>query len=307
MKIGAIFTAIFLCFTAISLALPDYADAARMGGGRSFGSRPSMSRPAPAPRQATTQRQATAAPTQTPGRSGMLGGMGGLFGGLLAGTLLGSLLSGNGFAGGGGGFMDIILLAILGFVAWKLFQRFRSRPSAQPAEASSGGSFYNTRNVEQDAAPLQRSDAGASAWDKLKTSMTGAVPATEQTDVQVPVGFDAEEFIKGAKMAYTRLQSSWDKRDLDDISQFVTAAVLANLQKQLEEDPNPGKTEIMLVNAQLLGVEEDGQAERAEVYFDVLMREDPNQQMPENVREIWHFLRMGKNGSWKLDGIQQVE
>ena len=81
---------------------------------------------------------------------------------------------------------------------------------------------------------------------------------------------------------------------------------MAELQKQLAEDPNPSHTEILMVDAQLLNVEQDGPAERAQVYFDVLMRENPNQPSPENVREIWHFMRMGKNGSWKLDGIQQV-
>lgn len=310
MKIGTIFTAIFLFFTAISLVMPDYAEAARMGGGRSFGSRPSMTRPAPTPRQSTAQqRQATTAPTQTPGRMGM---MGGLFGGLLAGTLLGSLL-GNGM-GGSGGFLDIIILGILIFVGYKLFQRFRNR-SAQAAAANSGN-YYAQSNDEPLQVPLQRADGGADTWSRLKAAVSARdnAPASDSAsfggngaDVPVPPGFDTTKFLEGAKMAYTRMQQSWDNRDLADISQFATGAVMATLQEQMQEEPNPGHTEIMLINAQLLGVEQDGQEERAEVYFDVLMRETPDQKTPENVREIWHFLRMGKNGTWKLDGIQQVE
>ena len=118
MKIKALVTAFIFLFTAIALSIPDSADAARMGGGRSFGSRPSMSRPAQQP----AQRSATAGQTQAPGRNGMMGGMGGLFGGLLAGTLLGSMLSGSGLGGGGGGFLDLILLGVLVFVGYKLFQ-----------------------------------------------------------------------------------------------------------------------------------------------------------------------------------------
>ena len=101
MKIKAILTMLIMLGGACMYALPDTADAARLGGGRSFGSRPSMSQPAQAPsamqRQSTQQRQ-QAAQAQQPQRKGFLGGMGGLLGGLLAGSLIGSLLFGGGFA-----------------------------------------------------------------------------------------------------------------------------------------------------------------------------------------------------------------
>ena len=102
MKIKAILTMLIMLGGACMYALPDTADAARLGGGRSFGSRPSMSQPAQAPsamqRQSTQQRQ-QAAQAQQPQRKGFLGGMGGLLGGLLAGSLIGSLLFGGGFNG----------------------------------------------------------------------------------------------------------------------------------------------------------------------------------------------------------------
>ena len=46
MKIKAILTMLIMLGGACMYALPDTADAARLGGGRSFGSRPSMSQPA---------------------------------------------------------------------------------------------------------------------------------------------------------------------------------------------------------------------------------------------------------------------
>ena len=64
MKIKAILTMLIMLGGACMYALPDTADAARLGGGRSFGSRPSMSQPAQAPsamqRQSTQQRQQAA-------------------------------------------------------------------------------------------------------------------------------------------------------------------------------------------------------------------------------------------------------
>ena len=83
--------------------------------------------------------------------------------------------------------------------------------------------------------------------------------------------------------------------------------MLDAVREQLEAEPTPSTTEVLLVNAQLLGVENDGDEQRAQVFFDVLMRESPDQQAPSSVREVWHFVRPIAGGSWKLDGIQQVD
>ena len=108
-------------------------------------------------------------------------------------------------------------------------------------------------------------------------------------------------------MAYNRLQQAWDKRDMADIAQFATQAVQEEVRRQMEADPTSGSTELLLVNAHLLGVENDGPDQYAQVFFDVLLREDPAQQAPTSVREVWHFVRPVAGGMWKLDGIQQVE
>ncbi|MGE9984412.1 Tim44 domain-containing protein [Desulfovibrio sp. SGI.169] len=318
MKLSAILTGIFLLFSAFALALPETADAARMGGGRSFGGKPFMSKPAPAPamRQQTpgAQRQPMnqAQAGQAAQRPGLFGGMGGLFGGLLAGTLLGSLLAGNGFSGGG--FMDIILIGLLVFLGLKLFARFRNRQAPAPAGAGAQGSVMGGLHGdlrEDSASRGMRRDSVASGWDALRDTGQGGADQARGFDaaprVDVPEGFDVDEFLRGAKMAYNRLQQSWDKRDLNDIAQFATPAVLNAVREQLEAEPAPGVTEVLLVNAQLLGVENDGDSQRAQVFFDVLLRERPDQQAPSSVREIWHFMRPSANGVWKLDGIQQVE
>ena len=124
--------------------------------------------------------------------------------------------------------------------------------------------------------------------------------------IPLPADFDAEEFLRGAKMAYNRLQAAWDSRDLNDIAQFASPAVMDAVRQQLAEETEPSKTEILLVNAQLLSVVNEDKEQRAQVYFDVLMRERPDQPTPSNVREIWHFVRELDGGTWKLDGIQQV-
>ncbi len=297
--------AIFLAFACVSMT-PDVSDAARLGGGRSFGSQPAMRQSAPAPTQrpqTMQQRQMQQnAPQQ---RSGFLGGMGGILGGVLAGTLIGSLLSGGGFSGGG--FMDIILLAAIAFIAYKLFSRRRAAAPAPAAATAAPGGMAAPQAPYQ---PMERTDmqqsAANDAWGGLRSQPMASAEAVNGPTL--PAGFDAEEFLRGAKMAYTRLQKAWDSRDLNDIAQFASPAVMEAVREQLQAEPTPTTTELLLVNAQLLEVtQEPGGVERAQVYFDVLMREDPKQETPSSVREIWHFMRENAQSMWRLDGIQQVD
>jgi len=270
------------------------ADAARFGGGKSFGGGSHMSKPAaPPPSSPGLNRAAPGQPA--PGLAGAaaaprFGGMGGMLGGLLAGTLIGSLLFGGGFHGGG--VMDILIIGLLLYFGFKLFSRFR-----RPAEAA-GPSAYSSWQPEQ----AQRTGTD---WGMLREQPQGANLDAPAGDA-VPADFDVEDFLRGAKMAYTRLQASWDKRDMDDIAQFTSPAVLQEVRAQAEEDPDPSTTELLLINARVLSVVREGETERATVFFDVLLREDPKIQMTTQVREVWHFMR-SDGASWKLDGIQQVE
>ena len=305
----------FLILVMLAFAYGE-ANAARIGGGRSFGGRPSMSQPFTKPtppvgsqsmRQQASSRQ-QAATAATPNR-GLFGGMGGMLGGLLAGSLLGSLLFGGGFSGGG--FLDIIIIAALLFFGFKFFGRRRAASQTAATQAAGHAPSFDMPGQQPAADSVhQRSSEqrGGFDWSALSTPAAGSSQPAYQEAARVPAGFDEEEFLRGAKAAYTRLNASWDKRDLNDIAQFSTPAFLAELRKQAEEDKTPGTTEIMLVNASIVEVNTVGNEEIAQVYFDVLLREDPSQESPAEVREVWHFVRpAGGQGTWKLDGIQQVE
>ena len=290
------------------LTFVDDSYAARMGGGRSFGSQPTMRSPAVAPRPAQQQpyrNPATqSAPRPATAPMGGMGAMGGLFGGLLAGTLLGSLLGGGGAAGAGGGigFIDIILFGLVIWLGLKFFRRMHQGNAPQAETRTPFQQPY------ADAGPNAYNDvqASPSAWDRLRNAAQDGSSVGGFGAPQVPAGFDTDEFLQGAKAAYVRMQSSWDQRDLNDIALFATPAVMDVLREQMREDPNPSSTELVSISAQLMGVANEGQLQRAQVYFDVLMREDPKQLRPEPAREIWHFVRTLPDGTWKLDGIQQA-
>ena len=314
------------------LLLGAEAEAKRMGGGASFGSKPSYSKSYSAPTSPSSPSSSpivqprttpTPAPVAAPQPSTGFGSRFGWgIGGFLAGGLLGSMLFGHGFGGGMGGggigMLDIILIGLIIFFVVKLF---RGRKQSGPQEASPPEQFTPP--------PADGRSQAQQSWDALRSTPSSPPPAAEQpgtggfgdgsqtpgqpvaqaAEPVVPEGFSIPDFLEGAKSVYSRLQTSWDRRDLKDIALFTTAEVLAEIERQAVADPNPSKTELLMVNARLLEFKEDSQLTVATVYFDVLLREDASESHPKQVREVWHFMRetANPNSNWKLEGIQQME
>jgi len=104
------------------------------------------------------------------------------------------------------------------------------------------------------------------------------------------------------------MQSSWDKRDLEDIRQFVSPEVWAEIEHQAQEDPQSGKTELLLINPRILEARETDSQTVVSVFYDVMMREN-QAETAKQVREVWHFSRDTRSPEafWVLEGIQQVE
>jgi predicted lipid-binding transport protein (Tim44 family) len=292
-------TIFFILAAAIGAACVLYvwngtAEAARLGGGGSFGSRPSYQRstPAPSPKPTSPQMNPSQPYQQTPGTTpSPMGRSGGMLGGLLMGGLIGSLFFGGGNAYGGPGLLDLILMGGGLFLLLRFLRARRMEPESRSADGS----------LPFDRGPGQ--GWGTPGFDLSPEPVTAGV---EQP--AVPPGFDADEFLKGAKAIYTRLQASWDKRDLDDIRQFASPEVFEEIQRQAKDDPNPGKTELILINPRILEVRDIDSRTVASVLYDVMMREN-REEMAKQVRELWHFSRdAGKPESfWILEGIQQVE
>lgn len=296
--------------------------AKRAGGGGSFGSRSGYSRsytPPPsapsspsAPSQLNQQRPAPTPPVAQPA-PGMGSRFGWGIGGFLMGGLLGSMLFGGGFGGGFGGIglMDILLIGGIIFLAFKLLRR-KAQPQNQGQQPGQYSQPDAHTRAEQSWDNL-RSTPPAGAGGGAGAFGNGSLAAQGQSDAPqgpaVPEGFNVPEFLEGAKTVYTRLQSSWDRRDLADIALFTTREVHEEMTRQAQADPGPSRTELLMVNARLVEYREEGPDSIATVLFDVLMREDANEDRPKQVREVWHFVRETRNAAsnWRLEGIQQLE
>jgi predicted lipid-binding transport protein (Tim44 family) len=123
----------------------------------------------------------------------------------------------------------------------------------------------------------------------------------------VPADFDVEGFVRNAKVHFIRLQAAWDARDLDDIREFTAPEVFAEIRMQLSEEPGaPARTEVVSLEAQLLGIEESASEYVASVRFDGSIRE--GQGAAEPFSEVWNLSKPKRgNRGWLLAGIQQLQ
>lgn len=269
----------------------DIAEARRMGGGRSFGSKPSYNRSTPNKAPASSPTKSNPAAPATAPRSGL----GGMMGGFLMGGLIGSMLFGGGHGFGGPGLFDLLL------IGGGLFLLFRYLKSKKMATASPGGGA--AMFDRESPGPMGGGGGGWGSGNFIPSGASSASPA-----VSYPPGFDPEEFLKGATAIYTRLQNAWDKRDLQDIRVFTSPEVFSEIQDQARQDPTPGKTELLLINPGILEVRDVDNQTIVSVRYDVTLREDTDA-VAKQVLELWHFSRNRNNPDdfWILEGIQQME
>ena len=276
-----------IALTLLLFAWPDLADAKRMGGGGSFGSKPSYSSGYNKP-AAPTKDSPTMAQQAAPSNPSRFGGLGGMMGGLLMGGLIGSMLfGGGGFAGPG--MLDILLLAMGGFLLFKFMKSRRAATANSAPYAYAGNAGV-------------REPASHGGWGQQRfESQSPQAPV-------FPAGLDEQEFLAGAKALYTRLQASWDRRDIDDIRQFTSPEVHEEIARQAALDPAHGRTEILMVEARALDVRSSGTETVISVLFDAMLREDNADAPAEQIREVWHIRRdeSAPSPQWTLEGIQQL-
>ena len=122
----------------------------------------------------------------------------------------------------------------------------------------------------------------------------------------VPSDFDADGFVRNAKVNFIRLQAANDARNLEDIREYTTPELFAEIKMNWMEHGNAAqKTDVVSLNAEVIDVTEEAARYIVSVRFTGLLREDANA-APEGIDEIWHMTkpRDGKTG-WVVAGIQQ--
>jgi len=316
--------ALFAGCIGLALAIPD-ADARRLGGGRSFGKQSGnvAQRQAPAqpnaPAKQTDANSAAAQPqpgaTPQPQRNRWLGPIAGLAAGLGIAALLSHLGLGGAFAEMLGSFLLIAALVVAGLFVYRLMRRSRPGPVSGPAHAGPGRASGTSHafEVQQPAtagtAPVRGGAMSVTGEPLRPLAPAGEVQPTASTATwSVPAEFDVESFLRSAKVYFVRLQAAWDANNQDDIREFTTPEMFAEIKVDLAERGTvPTQTDVVNLEAEFLGIEEQGRNALASVRFHGLMRETPGTPAAP-FSEVWNLVKplSGKDG-WLLAGIQQLE
>lgn len=277
----------FLILLTIALASVSLfaatAEAKRFGGGGSFGKQrtmaPQQAQKAPAAAPAPAQG---AAPAQAAGNKWL-----GPLAGLAIGAGLGALFAGGGLGGAMGGILMALLAA--GAVMF-LIAKFRKQQPQSAMQYAGAGAPCNEPQSTQQPLPGAAIDVAP------------AMPAGN-----IPADFPVESFLRSAKTSFIRLQAANDRKDLNDIREYTTPEMFAEISMQMQERGDaPQKTDVIAIRGELLEVANEGDFAIASVRFTGQLRE--NNGAPENVDEIWHVQKNLRDDKsvWLLAGIQQT-
>ncbi len=330
--------------SALALASLDADAARRLGGGGSIGKQSSnvtqrQAAPAPAPTAPATQNATNAAakpaaataPAPAPAAQPKKP-WGAMLGGLAAGLGLAWLAHSLGLGEAFGQFMLIALLVLVAMVVIGMVMRSRK---SQPGRSSGPFAFQGAGGAPVAATPRQYSpnnvgnDASARPWESNNMAFeparlpdssarphdAGVVIGSALAGAQswsIPADFDTTGFLTAAKRNFVTLQDAWDRSDIASLRSMMTDGMLGEIKTQLAEreshlDGQPNKTDVVMLEAQLLGIEDLGDDYMASVEFSGMIREEPSAG-PSPFREVWNMTKP-KNGAigWLVAGVQALQ
>jgi predicted lipid-binding transport protein (Tim44 family) len=118
---------------------------------------------------------------------------------------------------------------------------------------------------------------------------------------------DVDELLRLARLSFVQLQAAWDRGDLQVLGALTTGPLLADLRDQLaHRGPGPNRTEVVSLQARLLGLEELREAFVASVEFSGLIRERMDDGA-EPFRELWLLANVKSAGrGWQLAQVQSL-
>ena len=305
---------VLLATVWLTLALLEGYAEARAGGGRSGGSRGSRSYSAPArpsqPAQPTQpRREASPTPQQAapvgPQPGGFMRGLaGGLFGGFLGAMLFSSFADAGwgGFGGSGFGLIEILLLAGLGYLIFRMVRRTALATGYSPAQHQSTG----------------------------YSSSYGTMPAPEAPTVDEPdfnsirildPGFRPDQFVKSAQDIFFKGQAAWSRNDVATLTSLCKPEIAQAWEQELANLNARGWSN-RIDNIALRATEiTEAWTEQGQDYitvrfeanlFDYTVDEKSGAVMsgsksePVAFEEFWTFNRPVGPNPWKLAAVQQA-
>jgi len=314
------FAAAIIAVSGLTLAAVTFdAEAARIGKGSSAGRQSTnvttqkSAQPAAASSTTTQRAAAPAAATAGTAAAGAAAKTGasrwlGPLAGIAAGLGIAALLSHLGL---GGALADFLVIALIAgaviFGVMFIMRRMRGpQPAAQGAGAGSPNANTMWRESSQPAPDAQQAPVAlpASATGSMSAAGFGSdAPAPDQNWF-IPVDFGTQRFLSEAKKQFVSIQKVWDSGNISEMRNFLTDDLMKELQAQLSGRIEENHTEVVLLNAELLGIEKVSDGHLASVRFSGMLREQAGAEAF-RFEEVWNLFKP-EQGGWLLAGIQQV-
>ncbi len=308
--------------------------ARRMGGGKSIGQQSNQVTKRDAAPQTPAAPAQNAAPTNAakpaaaPAAAAPKKPWGAMLGGLAAGLGLAWLASSLGLGEAFGNILMALLIGVAVLAVIGMILRARRGGAAQTgglayqgagASAESPATFkqYSPNNVGNDASARpwegQNTRFDSSAASQTTGSMIGSGIGSGLSGSQtwgIPAGFDVDSFVTAAKRNFVTLQDAWDRSDISALRSMMTDAMVVEIRNQLSEREaqfpgQPNKTEVVMLDAQLLGIEEQADAYLASVEFNGMIREDASSG-PSPFREVWNMRKSKQDGGLLVAVVQAL-
>lgn len=292
-----------------TLTMSDAEAAKRLGGGKSTGmQRENVTQPANTA-TAAGAGAAGAAAAAAPKKSWM-----GPLAGLAAGLGLAALASYLGFGEELAtalmiGLAVMLVMAVVGY----FMMRKRMAQAGQAGMGGVGGMQYAGAGAGMGGAqgqtparpydwsmPAGGAAAGAAGGSMIGANLNGGAS-------RLPADFDAIGFANNAKGQFIRLQAAYDSGNVQDIREFTTPEMFADIRADLDSrGPATSSNEVVYVDAQVMDVSEEAQRYIVSVRFNGVLR-DSRTREDERFDEVWHLTKPREGqGGWLLSGIQQM-
>jgi predicted lipid-binding transport protein (Tim44 family) len=300
---------------ASAMVTADFADARRLGGGRTLGAQrqvqpaqpaqppaatPAPNAPAGAAANPVMPREPAAAASRaapgsavTPPASGASRWLGPVAG-IAAGLGLAALAH---YLGISEALMSVLLVVVLAIVAIALLRWLfgRRAPAASRQMQYAGASAPASRPRDSFEPVLGRSGARTGTSTLTEAPQRGSWPS----------GFEPLPFLEQARSQFRRLQTAYDRGDRVALADVMTPEMFAEISSELERRGQHHPTDVVSLDAEILEVTTERDRHWASVRFSGLVRED-GEATPKPFDELWHLVKpIDGSSGWLLAGIEQ--
>lgn len=321
-RISGFLAAALIAFSGTAMVVASFeAEAKRAGGGSSVGRQSTnvtsqrQATTPPAAASTTTAKSSAAAPAAGAATAGAAAKSGasrwlGPLAGIAAGLGIAALLSHLGLSGAFADFLVLALIAAAVVFGVMFFLRRMRGGQAQPAMQSAAAGHASGANgqlpggmMRESLQPTPQMPAAPSPAAGPSSSF-GSDATQDDLSWFIPQDFDTHRFLQEAKQQFVAIQKIWDSGDVSQLRNYMTDDLMKELEAQLKDRTGTNRTDVVLLNAELLGIEKVSDGHLASVRFSGMLREEAETEAF-RFEEVWNLFKP-EQGGWLLAGIQQV-